>query len=263
MVQAFKCPSCEALLTIGADADQRTVRCPACKSVITAQVDAQGTVHLLPAKDVQGGTVLLEAVEVSEFVDTATPVEVSEAVDVPVGEPIEAPPAAPPPAAVEPPPVATEPPRPFRSKSRDRDNEAEMDMTPMVDVTFLLLIFFMVTATFTLQKSLEIPKVPDDDPSANAIETDPEEQGDFVTVLVDEFNTFQVITVDWEKEAPGEQDLHLALREARDGDSTGTIPTKLRVEAHGNSDHGKVVAALDAGTANGFEEVQLASLIEQ
>ena len=33
--------------------------------------------------------------------------------------------------------------------------EDELDMTPMVDVTFLLLIFFMVTASFTLQKSLE------------------------------------------------------------------------------------------------------------
>ncbi len=35
--------------------------------------------------------------------------------------------------------------------------EDELDMTPMVDVTFLLLIFFMVTASFTLQKSIKQP----------------------------------------------------------------------------------------------------------
>lgn len=33
----------------------------------------------------------------------------------------------------------------------------EMDLTPMVDVTFLLLIFFMITASFTLQKKMEMP----------------------------------------------------------------------------------------------------------
>src|SRR5512146_2340419 len=32
-----------------------------------------------------------------------------------------------------------------------------LDMTPMVDVTFLLLIFFMVTAAFALQRSIQIP----------------------------------------------------------------------------------------------------------
>ena len=35
--------------------------------------------------------------------------------------------------------------------------EAELDMTPMCDVTFLLLIFFMVTAAFAMQKSFEVP----------------------------------------------------------------------------------------------------------
>ena len=81
-------------------------------------------------------------------------------------------------------------------------------------------------------------------------------------MIVDEFNTFQIVTVDWEKEAPSEQDLHAMLREARGGDRTGTIPTKLRVEPHGDSLHQKVVAALDAGTANGFEEVLLVSVID-
>ncbi|MBN2578156.1 MAG: biopolymer transporter ExbD [Pirellulales bacterium] len=33
-----------------------------------------------------------------------------------------------------------------------------MDMTPMIDVTFQLLIFFMITAAFVTQKTLNMPQ---------------------------------------------------------------------------------------------------------
>ena len=36
----------------------------------------------------------------------------------------------------------------------------DLDMTPMVDVTFLLLIFFMVTASFGLQRAIEMQRTP-------------------------------------------------------------------------------------------------------
>ena len=39
-------------------------------------------------------------------------------------------------------------------RAPDSDTEAEVDMTPMVDVTFLLLIFFMVTANFVRESEL-------------------------------------------------------------------------------------------------------------
>lgn len=37
------------------------------------------------------------------------------------------------------------------------DPEAELDITPMIDVTFLLLIFFMVTSTMSSEKDLDVP----------------------------------------------------------------------------------------------------------
>lgn len=40
---------------------------------------------------------------------------------------------------------------------RRQINTEEIDLTPMVDMTFLLLIFFMITASFQLQKDLEVP----------------------------------------------------------------------------------------------------------
>lgn len=140
--------------------------------------------------------------------------------------------------------------------------DSDMDMTPMVDVTFLLLIFFMVTAAFSLQKSLEIPKPKQDKPSTVTEQLDPEDDPTYVTVFVDEFNTYRVIAGDLDVEAPSDQELLRRLREARNGDSDGNIPTKLLVKAHGDSLHEKVIAALDAGTEVGMEQVQLMTVEE-
>ncbi len=137
--------------------------------------------------------------------------------------------------------------------------ETEMDMTPMVDVTFLLLIFFMVTAAFSLQKKLDVPTPKPDEPSSNPIQLDQEDDPSTVTVIVDEFNTYQVITVDWEAEAPSEQELLIKLREARGGNRSGKQPSKLLIKAHGDALHERVVFAMDSGTEVGMDEVQLMS----
>lgn len=135
-------------------------------------------------------------------------------------------------------------------------NEGELDMTPMVDVTFLLLIFFMVTAAFTMQKSFQVPTPDQDAPSANFQES-PEEDG-VITVRIDEYNTFYVSApnLDEEQEAPSEQELLRQLRVAKKGDR-GIIPNTLIVEAHGEATHDRVVMAMDAGTEIGIEEVKL------
>lgn len=45
---------------------------------------------------------------------------------------------------------------PFARRARTTD--AEMDITPMIDVTFLLLIFFLVCSTTDQQSSVDLPK---------------------------------------------------------------------------------------------------------
>jgi len=160
-------------------------------------------------------------------------------------------------AASQPPEKSDDEDEPLDFGEKRKDIEADMDMTPMVDVTFLLLIFFMVTAAFSLQKSLEIPKPKQDEASPNTRELDPEEDPSYVTVWVDEFNTYRVVTIDWDEEAPSEQELLRKLRQARNDNSSGKPPTKLLVKAHGDSLHEKVVSALDAGTEVGMEQVQL------
>jgi biopolymer transport protein ExbD len=139
--------------------------------------------------------------------------------------------------------------------------EDELDMTPMVDVTFLLLIFFMVTAAFTLQKSIEVP-TPDPEQQAERARTVQEfdEDADYVVVQIDKDNTVWV----GDSEAPSEQELLVKLRAARfDGAASRQQgPTKLLVLADTECRHETVIRVLDAGNDIGFESLRLATVDE-
>ncbi len=136
----------------------------------------------------------------------------------------------------------------FARPQREQD---ELDMTPMVDVTFLLLIFFMVTASFSLQKSIEMPQQQTDAPSTQAIEEDPEEL-DQVELQIDEFGGFLVLAADWEAETPGKQNLISKLREAKVADAA-----KLIIKVHEEAILQALVDGMDAGTIAGYSEIQV------
>jgi len=42
------------------------------------------------------------------------------------------------------------------------EDEAEVNMTPLLDIVFIMLIFFIVTASFVKEQGLEITKPPND-----------------------------------------------------------------------------------------------------
>lgn len=62
-----------------------------------------------------------------------------------------------------------------------------MDMTPMVDIAFLLLIFFMVTTVFRLPQAMEM-SLPEDDPD--------KKKQDIVKVVEERLLTFMVTEKD-------------------------------------------------------------------
>jgi biopolymer transport protein ExbD len=137
----------------------------------------------------------------------------------------------------------------------------ELDMTPMVDVVFLLLIFFMVTAAFAQQKAIEIP--PTQDNEAAPSRTVDEFSEDTIIVRVDGDNIFWVRGPPWSeaRAAPRAHDMLVALREARqsgDGGSSAATTTLL-VLASEDASYEKIVAALDAGSDVGMEQVLLAT----
>ena len=43
------------------------------------------------------------------------------------------------------------------------EDEAQIDLTPMLDVVFIMLIFFIVTATFLSEKGIDLTQPPDND----------------------------------------------------------------------------------------------------
>ncbi|WP_323846932.1 biopolymer transporter ExbD [Microbulbifer magnicolonia] len=66
-----------------------------------------------------------------------------------------------------------------RGKAVEED-KADIDLTPMLDVVFIMLIFFIVTASFVKEKALDV-NVPDPD---QQVETppDPDKQNILLTV---------------------------------------------------------------------------------
>jgi biopolymer transport protein ExbD len=145
-------------------------------------------------------------------------------------------------------------------RHRRHDEDEEMDLTPMVDVTFLLLIFFMITAAFALQKSLEVPPMQEDEAAAAPSVEDLEQ--DSIVVRVDGSNIFWVGAPAWpeEQRATSKQELIVTLRDARGDGITG--PAKMLVQANGDARHEFVVAALDAGSGAGMQEIRLMSYEE-
>jgi biopolymer transport protein ExbD len=131
----------------------------------------------------------------------------------------------------------------------------ELDMTPMIDMTFLLLIFFMVTAAFSLQKSIQMP-APDAENAAQQSRTleDIEEDDDFIIVRIDSDNTIWVN----DSIAPSRHEVLAKLRDLREAGDEG--PGSLLVMASPDCLHENVVMVLDAGTAVGMESVRLANL---
>ncbi len=128
----------------------------------------------------------------------------------------------------------------------------EVDMTPMVDVTFLLLIFFMVTAAFSLQRSLEIPPPESNSPTAEQTLQN-EQDNNSVIVRIMKSNA---IWVD-DREIPSRQELLAVLREMTNPRGPSPPVTTMLVLADGRARHETVVMVLDAGNAVAMKNIQL------
>lgn len=71
-----------------------------------------------------------------------------------------------------------------RSRKKFGDDDAAVDMTPMLDIVFIMLIFFIVTATFLNETGLDFTRPPEsDEPPPPNIKPKPA-----ITVYVDEQN---------------------------------------------------------------------------
>lgn len=127
---------------------------------------------------------------------------------------------------------------------------AEMDMTPMVDVTFLLLIFFMITAAFDLQKSLQTtPPEPEEEGAAQTV-TLQDIQDNSIEVVI---TADDAILVD-DNPVPGPGVLVDVLTKAVNLESPPR--TDMLIRADYRATHGMVVAVTDAGMEANMQHIR-------
>lgn len=124
----------------------------------------------------------------------------------------------------------------FRRQARD---ELSINLTPLIDVVFLLLIFFMVSTTFTRETQLSI-----DLPEASG--KPGEATDEQIEILIDEAGGYRVngqALVDGRVRT-----LQAAIYKLSAGDTT--LP--LVITADAQAAHEDVVRAMDAAGQMGF-----------
>ncbi len=116
----------------------------------------------------------------------------------------------------------------------------DVNLTPLIDVVFLLLIFFMVSTTFTKETHLEI-----DLPEASAEPTD-QKQEDKIEVVINAMGGYSINGRALVNNEPAT--LSKALRETAGKDrSQGFVIT-----ADAKTPHQSVVTAMDTAGQLGF-----------
>lgn len=127
---------------------------------------------------------------------------------------------------------------------RQKQEEVNVNLTPLIDVVFLLLIFFMVSTTFTKETHLEV-----DLPEARGDASVTEEQ--IIEILITDQGNYSVNgkpLVNTQAET-----LRLALKKTA-GDSR-EMP--LIITADANTPHQAVVTAMDVSGRLGFEKLSI------
>lgn len=127
---------------------------------------------------------------------------------------------------------------------RQRVEEVGINLTPLIDIVFLLLIFFMVSTTFTRETQLSI-----DLPEASG---EPREQVDEqIEILIDEGGRYRV-------NGKGLVDNNLrTLQAAIYKLSAGDTTLPLSITADAQAEHQYVVRAMDVAGRMGFVHMSI------
>lgn len=127
-----------------------------------------------------------------------------------------------------------------------KKKELTVNITPLIDVVFLLLIFFMVSTSFTreTQIELELPKATGEqlEVEAKVVEISIDAEGNFYLNKAPLINT-QIET------------LRRAILKISEGDTS--LP--LIISADAKAPYQAVVAAMDAAGQEGFNNLKMAT----
>ena len=146
----------------------------------------------------------------------------------------------------------------FRRAGASASDEEDMDMTPMIDVVFQLLLFFMLISTFQVQKAIGFPD-PGDPKQAKNIPTLGQLGRDRVIISINAKNKFELLHYDASGTAARpepikREDLVSRLEQvARQERKTSVI-----IRADDKAKHESVVAVIDAANQANMEDIRIA-----
>jgi biopolymer transport protein ExbD len=135
----------------------------------------------------------------------------------------------------------------MRRRRRDQD-EAEINITPMLDIVFIMLIFFIVTTSFVKEQGLEVSR-----PSSSPPKEVKKDKGPIVVKI----NSGNLISIKGRVLEPQAVEANLEREKAE----KPTSP--LIIAAHPEADTEALVLILDAAKAAGIESVNVATTSSQ
>ncbi len=125
------------------------------------------------------------------------------------------------------------------------DDEVEINITPMLDIVFIMLIFFIVTTSFVKEQGLEVSRPS----SAPPKEVQKEDRGPIV-VRIDAGSLISV---------KGRILERTAVRANLEREKAVKPRSQLLIAAHPDADLEALVTILDAAKAVGIESVSVAT----
>lgn len=127
---------------------------------------------------------------------------------------------------------------------RQRIPQADVNLTPLIDVVFLLLIFFMVSTTFTKEThlSLNLPEATGEEPT---------DMPDSIEILIDANGQYMIN--DRSLVSTQIDTIKAALQEV----SGGNTRLPLIITADAETPHQSVISAMDAAGQLGFSQLSL------
>ena len=126
--------------------------------------------------------------------------------------------------------------------------EPDVNLTPLIDVVFLLLIFFMVSTSFVKQSQITI-RLPEAE--STAMVEEPPEQFD---IMITEQGTYLVNGRELINNRPE------TIRNALQRVSAGNTDLPLTISADANARHQHVVTAMDVAGRLGFVRISIATV---
>ncbi|HEX5764065.1 MAG TPA: biopolymer transporter ExbD [Woeseiaceae bacterium] len=126
--------------------------------------------------------------------------------------------------------------------------EPDVNLTPLIDVVFLLLIFFMVSTSFVKQSQITI-RLPEAESTA-MVEEPPEK----IDIMITEQGTYLVNGRELINNRPE------TIRNALQRVSGGNTDLPLTISADANARHQHVVTAMDVAGRLGFVRISIATV---